>query len=276
MNAADPHDELAEAAALVRQCTNLAPRVGIVLGSGQGGIVSGVEHTVEIAYGDLPGAPVPTAVGHQGKLVVGEWRSCPCIVACGRCHLYEGRTWNDVTYVVRLMLTLGVRRIIVTNAAGGLHPLLRAGQIMVIRDHLNLMFRGFLSRPTSEEARGTRAAFPYDAQWSDAVMAGAWRSDMPVVQGVYAGVLGPNYETRAEYRMLRKLGADAVGMSTIPEAIVASEAGASVLGLSVITNEAKPDAPQRVTHEEVIDWALKAEQRLTAAIETGLEYVERS
>ncbi len=274
MNGGQETDTITSSVDFVRSRTSLVPRIGVVLGSGQGTIADRVDAEVELGYGELSGAPLPTAAGHSGTLTLGRWQGRPCVVAQGRCHLYEGRSREEATYIVRLMIALGIRRLILTNAAGGLHPLFRSGELMLIRDHINLMFRGFLFQSTHSHHQATLAACPYDAVWCDRLATTIGATDSPLQQGVYAGVLGPNYETRAEYRMLRRIGADAVGMSTVPEAITACCAGVSVLGISVITNEAKPDAPRRVSHQEVIDWAGKAERRLAEAIEAAIEVTE--
>ncbi len=267
--------ESIQAVDTIRAECDIVPEVGIVLGSGQGGIAARVDSKRVFAYDGLPGLPQPTAAGHAGALTFGSWCGRSCVVAQGRSHLYEGRSRAEVTAVVRLLIELGIERLILTNAAGGLHPRFRAGEVMLIRDHINLMGRGFLDvefagSDSAGASRGTVPASPYDQAWGDLLLGREPIQDSPLRQGVYVGVLGPNYETRAEYRMLRRIGGDAVGMSTVPESLVACHAGVRVLGLSIITNEAKPDAPQKVSHEEVIDWAARAEVRLGDAIEAAL------
>lgn len=258
--------QLEQAVAAITGQLPTTPRCGVILGSGQGHVAAAMQQVQQWSYRDLPGLPIPSASGHAGYLQYGYWQEQPCLVAQGRSHFYEGNSWDDVTSVCVLMISLGIRRLVLTNAAGGLNPQFRAGQIMVIRDHLNLMFRSGVREP----GRASAQPFVYDSEWSDRVMLAAGENGVAVQQGVYAGVLGPNYETRAEYRMLRRLGADAVGMSTVPEAITAAHHGVRVLGLSVITNEARPDAPRVVSHEEVIDWAGRAESDLRVILEAAI------
>ncbi len=258
------------ALAEIRGQSALVPRVGIVLGSGLDHLADQMNDAVRIPYTSLAGLPAPTAQGHSGRLTLGSWNDLPCVVAQGRCHLYEGRSVAEVTAVVRVMLELGVKRLILTNAAGGLNPQFRAGDVMVITDQMNFMFRSFGKRENKNESIGTLAMHPFDTNWIDFVSSRAAGLNRELRHGTYVGVLGPNYETRAEYRLFRRIGADAVGMSTIPEVSLAAANGVSVLGFSVITNEAKPDAPSTVSHQEVIDWAANASADLQRLISVAL------
>ena len=233
------------------------PSIGIVLGSGLGSVADRVERLAEWPYETLPGLTAPSAAGHAGRLLAGRLASTPCLVAQGRLHLYEGHSVDAAIRLVQYLCSARITTLILTNAAGGLHPDYRQGDLMVVTDHLNLMFHA----PRVEVS--TRRHRPvYDQPLIEQMEAAAIACGFAVRRGVYAGVLGPTYETRAEYRMLRRLGADAVGMSTVPEALVASHHGLHVAALSVITNEAKPDRPQRVSHEEVVDWTGRAAQRV--------------
>jgi purine-nucleoside phosphorylase len=217
------------------------PPVAIILGSGLADAISSGKPGISIAYGSIPGFPRSTVPGHEGRLIIGD-----VAILSGRVHLYEGKTFDEVTFPVRALASLGTRILLVTNAAGGIHPSLRPGHILGIKDHLNLQGTG----PTGP--RFVSMAGAYDPELLKTAASVARSKRIPFRRGVYAAVRGPAYETPAEIRMLRTLGADAVGMSTVPEVIAARERGVRCLGLSMITNTAAGGHAGEVSHEEVL------------------------
>jgi purine-nucleoside phosphorylase len=256
------------AARAVRSRTDLLPKIGVVLGSGLGGWADDLEDSVSIPYEDIPGMPVSTVQGHAGNLRIGRARGA--VVAClqGRAHMYEGNEPERAVFGVRMLARLGVRRMLLTNAAGGISPQFSAGDLMLIVDHLNLMFKNPLVGP-NDEALGTR--FPdmtraYDPELSDAVREEAREQQIRLFEGVYAGLLGPTYETPAEIRMLRVLGADAVGMSTVPEVIALRHMRVPVAAISLITNLAAGISAQELSHAEVEEAAREARPRFGALV----------
>jgi purine-nucleoside phosphorylase len=238
---------------LIKQ-TKLRPKVALILGSGLGGLVQSLEDAVAFSYKDLPSFPITTVPGHRGRLMIGKLRGVPAIVFDGRMHLYEGLPMWQVAYPVYVARRLGASVLIVTNAAGAVSPTLRTGTIMLIRDHINMTGGSPLAGENDPEL-GTR--FPdmrgaYDARLLDTARAVARDLGIGVAEGVYVAMLGPNYETDAEVRMLRTLGADAVGMSTVPEVIAARHAGLRVAGISVISNAVGENgAASPTTHDSV-------------------------
>ena len=230
-------------------------RVGVVLGSGLGGFADELPEATAIAYEDVPGFARPTVTGHAGRLVVGRVDNIPVICLQGRFHYYEGYSLDEVTFPVRVLGALGVRSLILTNAAGGINPALKQGALMVISDHLNLTGASPL-RGANDDRFGSR--FPdmsevYDREYQEVTIEEARGMKLPLERGVYAALSGPSYETPAEIRMLRRLGADAVGMSTVPEAIIARHMGMRVLGVSCITNMAAGISDQPINHAEVLE-----------------------
>ena len=264
---------LDEAAAEVRAHTHLVPRCGIVLGSGLAGLADEIDAETVVPYSTIPHMPVPTAKGHAGTLVLGRLDGRAVAALSGRVHLYEGYTAADVVFAVRLLAALGASILILSNAAGGLNPAFHRGDLMLLTDHLNLTGTNPLVGP-NDERLGPR--FPDMSQVYDPALRGlaeeAGRAaGAPPRTGVYAGVLGPSYETPAEIRMIRALGADAVGMSTVLEAIAARHAGMRVLGVAVITNA--PAGPAAATaddrtlsHEDVLAAAAAAGPRLVSVV----------
>lgn len=247
-------DAAAVAAAYVRPRLPAAPRVGLLTGTGLGGLVTMIESACETAYADIPHFPTSTVESHKGVLAGGEIDGVPLVVCQGRFHLYEGYSPQEVTFSIRVMQALGVDHLIVTNAAGGLDLDYSAGDLMLIQDHINLTGANPLVGP-NEEHWGVR--FPdmiaaYTPDWRQAVRHQAKAEGIHLREGVYAGLKGPSLETPAETRYLRTIGADAVGFSTIMETIAAVHAGMRVLGISTITNINDPDAPQPATLEEII------------------------
>ena len=231
------------------------PRIGIVLGSGLGAFAERLENALEIPYTDIPGWPRSTAVGHAGKLVLGRLSGVDLLVQSGRSHLYEGYAGARVTFAVRVMKLLGIESLVLTNAAGGINLAYNRGALVLISDHINLMGANPLVG-ANEDDFGPR--FPdmtevYSAEYRAIARAAAAEAGIALHEGVYAALLGPSYETPAEIRYLRTIGADMVGMSTVPEAIVASHQGMKVLGISCVTNMAAGILPQKINHDEVLE-----------------------
>ena len=276
MNEADLVQAAAEAAEVIQQRWSVMPRVALILGTGLGELAESIEADVVIDYNQIPHFPRSTAMGHRGRLICGSWQQVPVIAMQGRCHLYEGYPWHQVTLPVRILSALGVESLIITNASGGLNPKFQAGDVMVMEDHIDLMFRnpsgcaGSQDGELSKTSRSGRVSRPYyDLEFRNAAHQAARRVNVPVQNGVYVALTGPTYETRAEYRLLRKIGGDAVGMSTVPEAIMAQHLKMRVLAFSIITNLATPDALAVVTGEEVIETAQVAGanlQQILAAV----------
>jgi purine-nucleoside phosphorylase len=259
--------------AAVRARTDVAPRVGIVLGSGLGGLADDLVDAVAIPFDELPGWPAATAPGHVGRLLVGRLAGAPVVMLQGRFHLYEGNDPGLVVQPVLLFQRLGVELVVLTNAAGGVDPSYGPGTLMIIADHLNLTGRTPLLGPNAD---GIGPRFPDQTDaWSPrmraALRAAGEAEGVPLVEGIYAGLLGPQYETPAEVRMLRTLGADAVGMSTVLEAIAARWAGLEVCGFSLVTNAGAGYTGEPLTHEEVVAAGEEAGPRLARVIRRFLE-----
>jgi purine-nucleoside phosphorylase len=253
------HSDRQAAAAYIRQRTVHRPTIGLILGSGLNPLADAVADAVRLPFAEIPHFNVTTVAGHAGRLVVGRLAGRPVILMQGRVHAYEGASQASVALPVRVMAELGVRTLVVTNAAGGVNPAYRAGEIMLITDHIGLMAmvgHNPLWGP-NDETLGPR--FPamgraYDPELRRLALQVAERLGLALRQGIYAGLSGPAFETPAEVRFLRLIGADAVGMSTVPEVIAARHAGLRVLGLSLISNAAvaDPDAHEDANHEEVL------------------------
>ncbi len=254
--------------AAVRARTALVPRVGLVLGSGLGGLADDVSVDAAIPFADLPGWPAATAPGHAGRLLLGHLDGVPVVALQGRLHLYEGNDPGLVVQPVLLMGRLGASAVLLTNASGGVNPAYRAGTLMIIADHLNLTGRTPLLGANAD-ALGPRFPDLLNA-WSPrlrtALRAAARAEDVDVTEGIYAGLIGPAFETPAEVRMLRTLGADAVGMSTVLEAIAARWAGIEVCGVSLVTNPGSGYTENPLTHEEVLAAAAEAGPRLARVV----------
>jgi len=262
------HDQISESATFIRGQWDGGPRAGIILGSGLGAVANGIEMDAEFDYGTLPHFLRSTAVGHRGRLLCGRLGGVPVVAMQGRFHCYEGYPAEGATFPVRVMKALGIELLVVSNAAGGLQPNFAAGDVMVIDDHINFMNRNPLVG-VNDDRLGPRfpdMSTPYDRRLGDRALAIARRHDFVCHRGVYVAMLGPAYETRAEIHMLRYLGGDAVGMSTVPEAIVAAHADVRVLGLSTITNVASPDVPHVTSGDQVVATANAAKDKLRAII----------
>ncbi len=230
------------------------PEVAIVLGSGLGGLADAVSDPIAIPYSSIEGFPAPKVVGHAGKLVAGVLDDVPVLMQSGRFHLYEGHDPSVVVLPVRVFAELGIGALIVTNAAGGVRPSLPVPGLMLIADHINLMWRSPLLGPVFDsEERFPDMSAPYDGALRSVARETALQAGIALEEGVYAGVLGPSYETPAEIRMLQRIGADAVGMSTVPEVITAAARGLRALGISTISNYASGISTKPLSHEEVLE-----------------------
>ncbi|MCC6430244.1 MAG: purine-nucleoside phosphorylase [Gemmatimonadaceae bacterium] len=240
----------------------------VILGTGLGALAEEIDVAESIDYKDLPNFPLSTVESHSGRLLCGTLAGKSVIAMQGRFHRYEGYTLQQVTFPVRVLRALGATTLVVSNACGGMHPLWAPGDLMLISDHLNLLGDNPLIGP-NDDALGPRfpdMSEPYDAGLRQIARDVALNAGIPLREGVYAAVQGPNLETRAEYRFLRTLGADVVGMSTVPEVIVARHGGMRVLGLSIITDQCLPDALQEASVVQIIEVARAAEPRLTAVV----------
>ncbi len=250
----------------VQTKTDMKPRIGIILGTGLGGLVKEIKKEIVIDYGKIPHFPVSTVESHQGKLIFGTLSGKKIIAMQGRFHMYEGYNLKQVTFPVRVMKFLGVESLLISNAAGALNPLFQKGDVMIMSDHINLLGDNPLIGPNDDEL-GPR--FPDMSEaYSKELIALAEQAALDlkirVQKGVYVALPGPNLETRAEYRFLRTIGADAVGMSTVPEDIVAVHMGMKVLGFSILTDECFPDALKPASLKEILKVAMKAEPKMTA------------
>lgn len=243
------------------------PRVAIVLGSGLGFLGDAVKDSVRVPYASIPGFPQPTVLGHAGELIAGMLDDVPVIAQSGRFHLYEGHDAWTAALPVRVFATLGVKTLIVTNAAGGIRRTFRPGTLMLIADHLNLMSRNPLTGPVEQgDERFPDMSDPYDAELRTLARRVAAERGIPLEEGVYAGLLGPSYETKAEIEMLKRIGADAVGMSTVPEIVAARARGIRCLGISTITNAAAGLGGETLSHKEVLEASDSVRGRLTALV----------
>ncbi len=261
------------AAAVVRARISHAPDVGIILGTGLGGLAQRIEHAVAIPYADIPNFPAATVESHAGRLLSGTLSGKPVIAMQGRFHRYEGYSLQQVSFPVRVLRALGARTLIVSNACGGLHPLWNAGDLMLIADHINLLGDSPLIG-RNDDRLGPRfpdMSEPYDRELRALARSTAAKLGHVLREGVYVAVAGPALETKAEYRMLRGVGADVVGMSTVPEVIVAVHGGMRVLGVSIITDMCLPDHLEPATVEKIVAVANRAEPHLTALIAGVLE-----
>ncbi len=260
--------QIDEAIAAIRKRTNAEPPIGIILGTGLGGLVKEIKVDTEIDYSTIPHFATSTVESHKGKLLFGTLGEKSVVAMQGRFHYYEGYTMQQITFPVRVMKFLGVRSLLISNAGGALNPMFQKGDVMVISDHINLIGDNPLIGP-NDDSLGPRfpdMSEPYSKELIALAEQCALDLKIKLQKGVYAALTGPNLETRAEYRFLRTIGADAVGMSTIPEDIVAVHMGMKVLGFSIVTDECFPDALKPVTLEEMIEVANKAEPRMTAVM----------
>ena len=262
------YERASATAELLKKQIKEMPRVAMILGSGLGALGDTLEERVVIDYSEIPGFPVSNVEGHAGQLAFGRLRGVPVVVMQGRGHYYEGWTMDDVTFPVRVFSLLGIKDIVVTNSAGGVNPEYKPGDLMIISDHINLIGVNPINGPNAE---GFGPRFPdmsdaYTGALREVAHAAAKKLGLSVKEGVYAGVAGPSYETPAEVRMIGILGGDAVGMSTVPEVIVASHCGMRAVGISCITNMAAGLSNQKLNHEEVKETANMVREAFGALI----------
>jgi purine-nucleoside phosphorylase len=275
-----------EAKRFIEGHTDARPAIGLVLGSGLGAFADELTERTDIPYADIPGWPHSTAVGHAGKLIVGKLEAgkleagqpgaLHLAVMAGRAHLYEGYSMQQVTYGVRVLHSIGVRSMVFTNAAGGINLALQRGGLVLISDHINLQGGNPLVGP-NDDSLGPR--FPdmseaYSRAYRDTARRVATELCIPITEGVYAAMTGPSYETPAEIRYLRAIGADVVGMSTVPEAIVANHMGMKVLAISCVTNMAAGILPQKINHEEVLETGAMVRDTLVKFLKALLPRLE--
>lgn len=261
-------NQVADAVAKIREVWGGVPRAGVILGTGLGGLTKTINVEATIPYEDIPHFAVSTATSHSGNLVCGTLDGMAIVAMEGRLHAYEGYTYQQITFPVRVMRALGAGLLVVSNAAGGMNPQYRQGDLVVMEDHINLLGGNPLVG-VNDDALGERfpdMSAPYTPELIDRAMAIALANGVTAHRGVYVAVLGPNLETRAEYRFLRGIGADVVGMSTVPEVIVAVHAGMRVLGLSIVTDICLPDALKPADVADIIATANEAEPKLSKIV----------
>lgn len=260
---------IAEAAEALRGRTGVRPEVGVVLGTGLGALAERIEVETAVPYEEIPHFPLSTVESHTGRLLFGRLGGKAVVAMQGRFHRYEGYTLQQVTFPVRVMRALGAHTLVVSNACGGMNPLWAPGDLVLLADHINLLGDNPLVGP-NDDALGPRfpdMSAPYDPALQEVAREVALEHRIPLRAGVYVAVPGPNLETRAEYRMLRMMGADVVGMSTVPEVIVARHGGMRVLGISIITDACFPDALEEADITKIIATARGAEPNLTRLVE---------
>lgn len=267
------YDQIQEAVAAIQSKWDKTPHAGIILGTGLGSLVEQIDVEASIEYSEIPNFVQSTAISHRGRLVCGLLQGLPVMAMEGRLHMYEGYSLKQITLPVRVMKSLGANLLVVSNACGGMNPYFQCGDIMVIDDHINLMGDNPLIG-VNDDRLGPRfpdMCEPYSRALVERALEVARRENIIAHQGVFVAVAGPNLETRAEYRFLRAIGADVVGMSTVPEVIVAVHAGMRVVGFSIVTDMCLPDALKPANVEEIIGVANDAEPRLTKLVLGVLE-----
>ncbi len=262
-------EKVEEAAGFIASYLDIKPEIGLILGTGLGGVAAGMENQESLAYEAVPHFPRSTVESHLGRIVFGTWAQKPVIALQGRFHLYEGYSPEEVSFPIRVLRALGVKILLLSSAAGGLNPNFRAGDLMVLTDHINLTGRSPLAGPNIDDwgVRFPDMTEPYSGRLVELAEETALAERIRLRRGVYVGVLGPNLETAAETRFLRMIGADAVGMSMVMEVITAVHAGFEVLGFSVITNVNLPDCYMPANIEEIIATANRAGERLSLLLE---------
>lgn len=267
-SAADQWSLAGEAADYIRSKTSLRPQLALVLGSGLGAFADDLEDRVSLPYSTIPHFPISSAVGHAGNLVIGRVGDVPVAVMQGRVHYYEGHAMSRVTFPIRVFCRMGIKGVLLTNAAGGIGPQLKPGCLVVLSDHINLQGTNALMG-ANEDRFGPR--FPdmteaYSKHWRKLALAEGARQGIDIYEGVYAAVPGPSYETPAEIRFLRTIGADVVGMSTVAEVVVARHCGMKVLAISVVTNMAAGILDQPINHEEVLEIGQRIKGQFSALL----------
>jgi purine-nucleoside phosphorylase len=273
MPTTDLRDQITTALAAIRERTDSKPSVAIILGTGLGALADDIDVDVSIEYGDIPGFPLSTVETHAGRLLVGTLGGKQVVAMQGRFHYYEGYSMQQITFPVRVMRAMGAETLVVSNACGGMNPYMLPGDIMIMADHINLLGDNPLIGPNDEELgpRFPDMSEPYSRELIALCEQVALDEKISVKKGVYVAVPGPNLETAAEYRFLRTIGADVVGMSTVPEDIVAIHAGMRVLGLSVITDRCWPDALEPASIKRIIATANEAQPKLSALMHGVIE-----
>lgn len=259
-------EEINETVGVIKEYTNIIPEIAIVLGTGLGGLATEILNKITIPYKKLPHFPISTVETHEGELVFGELEGKKVVAMRGRFHRYEGYTMKQITFPIRVMKALGAKTLLVSNAAGGMNRTYEQGDLMIITDHIGLLLGDNPLIGPNDESIGSRfpdMSEPYDKKLVQIAYEIALKEKIRAHKGVYAGVTGPNLETAAEYRFLNLMGADAVGMSTVPEVIVAVHSKFKVLGISVITDKCIPDTLAPANIKEIISIAMKAEVKLT-------------
>lgn len=267
------YEKLCESAKLIQEKISCRPEIGIILGSGLGALADGIENKEEIAYADIPNFPVSTVAGHKGSLVFGDFKGKKVVMMQGRFHYYEGYSMKEVVYPVYVMKMLGVSKMIVTNACGGINTDFEPGTLMLINDFINLVFTNPLMGPNDERLgpRFPDMSEPYKKDLIAHAKKVADENGIAWKEGVYGHFSGPYYETAAEIRAFGRLGADAIGMSTVPETIAANHCGIDVLGISCITNMATGIQKVKHSHERVVEVANRASANLTLWVEKIIE-----
>jgi purine-nucleoside phosphorylase len=257
----------------IKNKSKIKPEIGIILGTGLGGLAKEISLETSLSYKDIPNFPVSTVETHEGKLLLGELGNKSVIAMQGRFHYYEGYSMKQITLPVRVMKKLGIHSLLISNASGGMNPLFKRGDLMLIEDHINLLGDNPLIGPNLDEfgPRFPDMSQPYSMKLNKLAEQIALEQQIKLQKGIFVAVSGPNLETRAEYRFLRMIGADAVGMSTVPENIVAVHSGLDVLGISVITDECFPDALKPIDINEVFKTANTAEPKLTLIMKKVIE-----
>ncbi|HTC24241.1 MAG TPA: purine-nucleoside phosphorylase [Gemmatimonadales bacterium] len=267
------YDDIQRAVDSVRARTTVTPTVGIILGTGLGGLAEEIAVEAEVPYEAIPRFPLSTVESHAGRLLLGRLGGKPVVAMQGRFHRYEGYSLAQVTFPVRVLHALGASTLIVSNACGGMHPLWQAGDLVLLADHINLLGDNPLVGPNDDRLgpRFPDMSSPYAPELRALARAAGRELGITLREGTYVAVAGPNLETRAEYRMLRTIGADVVGMSTVPEVIVANHEGMRVLGISIITDQCLPDALEPADIGRIIETARRAEPSLTRLVERVVE-----
>jgi purine-nucleoside phosphorylase len=267
-----------QAAHYIRSRATLAPKIGVVLGSGLGGFASELRDPTVIGFGEIPFFPRSTAPGHAGQLVLGTLSNIPLAVMQGRVHLYEGYSAQQVAFPVRVLARMGIKAMVLTNAAGGINPEFGKGALVVLRDHINLQGQNPLVGPNDDRLglRHPDMTDAYNPQYRQFVLQESPHLGGDVFEGVYAAVTGPSFETPAEIRFLRAMGADLVGMSTVPEVIAARHVGMEVLAISCVTNMAAGMTGEKITAEEVLETGERVREKFLALLRAVLSQIERS
>ncbi len=267
--------KIEQTTAYIRQCVNFNPEIGIILGTGLGALVNEIDTIATLEYKDIPNFPISTVQGHSGKLVFGMLGGKKVVAMQGRFHYYEGYTMQQVTFPVRVMKALGIKLLVVSNASGGMNPTFKVGDIMVIRDHINLFGTNPLIGPNCDELgpRFPEMSEAYDKRYIKLAFEIAEQNNIHLQKGVYIGVTGPTFETPSEYKFFHIAGADAVGMSTVPEIIVARHMKVPCFAVSVITDLGITGVVEKVSHEEVQQAANKAEPKMTLLIKKMIESI---